>query len=131
MTNTTQGTVQLHGNRIAMLLFIDNHYAVLEIDVIHKVMVVSDGLGYDGFLSKWARHSTHILKIWSILPMIVAGKKFIVLDVKDTGGIIACSAAGILVNGKGKKEWLILAEGYLLKEDQQDITNLPPELFIV
>ncbi len=73
MTNTTQETVQLHGDHIAMLLVIDNHYAVMEIDLKHKRMVY-DGLGYDGFLSKWTRHSTHILKSWSILPMTVAGK---------------------------------------------------------
>ena len=59
MTNTTQRTVELNGNCIVMLLFIENHYAVMEIDVKHKMMMVYDGLGYDGSLAKWTRH--HLL----------------------------------------------------------------------
>ena len=74
-----------------------------------------------------------VVTIW-VDPRVAAharGILAIVVDVKVTGGIIACSAAGIIVNGKGKKEWWISGEGYLFKEDQQDMTNLPPELIAV
>jgi hypothetical protein len=60
-----------------MLLFIENHNAVMEIDVQHKMMMVYDGLGYDGSLAKWTRHATHILKKWSILPVTYSGKRFV------------------------------------------------------
>ena len=38
----------------------------------------------------------------------------IVVEKKDTGAVIACSEAGIITNGQGKKIWWIPSDGYKL-----------------
>ena len=39
----------------------------------------------------------------------------IVVNSKETGGILACANGGCIVNGKTKREWWIPADGYALK----------------
>ena len=47
----------------------------------------------------------------------------------NTGGIIACTSAGIIVNGMGKKEWWIAADMYQLRTAPGELyTSITPEL---
>lgn len=47
----------------------------------------------------------------------------------NTGGIIACSSKGIIVNGVGKKEWWIAADMYKLRTNPGELyTAIAPDL---
>ena len=58
------------------------------------------------------------------------GVTAVVVDcLPDTGGVIACSSKGIVVNGKGKKEWWIAADMYRLNSGPGELfTAITPEL---
>ena len=55
----------------------------------------------------------------------------IVVDKKLTGGIIACSSAGIIVNGKTRRTWYIPSDQYALQSSADSLTTLPPDLLVV
>ena len=55
----------------------------------------------------------------------------IVVEKKDTGAVIACSEAGIITNGQGKKIWWIPSDGYKLISSAAEITALSPYLLQV
>jgi hypothetical protein len=50
---------------------------------------------------------------------------------KDTRTIIACSEAGIITNGQGKKVWWIPSDGYKLISSADKIIALSPYLLQV
>ena len=55
----------------------------------------------------------------------------IVVEGNSTGAIIACSEAGIITNGQGKKVWWIPSDGYKLISNAEEITALSPYLLKV
>jgi small ligand-binding sensory domain FIST len=55
----------------------------------------------------------------------------IVVERKSTGAIIACSEAGIITNGLGKKVWWIPSDGYKQISNDEDIMALSPYLLKV
>jgi hypothetical protein len=58
-----------------------------------------------------------VVTIW-VDPRVAShahGVMAIVFAVKETGGILACSDGGVIVNGVTKKEWWIVADGYAIK----------------
>lgn len=58
------------------------------------------------------------------------GVTAVVVDcLPDTGGVIAYSSKGIIINGKGKKEWWIAADMYRLNSGPGELfTAITPEL---
>ena len=56
------------------------------------------------------------------------GVMAIVFAAKETGGILACSDGGVIVNGITKKEWWIAADGYALKVMHDEMVVLSPNL---
>lgn len=61
------------------------------------------------------------------------GVTAVVVDCRtDTGGIVACSSKGIIINGSSRQIWWIAADGYKLQSSPgQLFSALPPELFHV
>jgi hypothetical protein len=71
-----------------------------------------------------------VVTIW-VDPRVASharGVMAIVYAAKETGGILACSDGGIIVNGMTKKEWWIAADGYALKATHDEIVVLSPNL---
>ena len=52
----------------------------------------------------------------------------IVINSKETGGILACADGGCIVNGKTKRIWWIAADGYALKASKTEMATLSPAL---
>ena len=52
----------------------------------------------------------------------------VVVECKETGGIIACTEAGIITNGHSKKEWWIPSDGHKLHVNTVTAGTTPPEL---
>jgi len=51
---------------------------------------------------------------------------------KDTGGILACSPKGIIVNGTTRKEWWIASDGYKMQSLPGVVySGLPPDLLLI
>ena len=61
-------------------------------------------------------------------PGHARGVMAILVYVKKTRGIIACTNAGVLVNRQTKREWWFTVDGYVLKATHKDMTTLSPQL---
>ena len=89
--------------------------------------------------SKSVKETAEEVTIGSVVTLLVdrriathpRGVVAIVVDKKNTGGIIACSSAGIIVNGKTRKTWYISSDQYAFRSSADSLTTLPPDLLTV
>ncbi len=58
-----------------------------------------------------------VVTVW-VDPWVTShaqGVVAIVVNSKESGGILACADGGCIVNGKTKRDWWIASDGYELK----------------
>lgn len=71
-----------------------------------------------------------VVTVW-VDPRVASharGVVAIVVNSKESGGILACADGGCIVNGKTKKEWWIASDGYELKARKDEPVTLSPTL---
>jgi hypothetical protein len=72
----------------------------------------------------------NVVTVW-VDPRVASharGVVAIVVNFKESGGILACPDGGCIVNRKTKKEWWIASDGYELKARKNEPVTLSPTL---